>query len=241
VKNSSPALERNQNGGGRQTNCFDDPDDLSFARGGAQMSTVPPPLPTARRQCCNRFPAFVTGLVIGAVAVGIVATGFIRREQARTQAAIAEALATRGQVGHVFDNLIGDGLAPLAGASSSTPATGPKTSAEMVKALGDESVDDLRQGRLLAVYNLTTPDYKKRVKREEFDKMVNEVPNVRLIYSASQQRESKVRQSLEGKGYEYYCSSGGNFSGNVVVSFLFEPGDNGNWRIGKFEINYTNR
>ena len=205
------------------------------------MSIVPPPLPTARRQCGSRFPAFVVGLVIGAVTVSTFATKVIRREQARSQAAIAEALASPRQVGHVFENLVGDHLAPLVGTSSSTPVAGPKTGAEVVKALGDESVDDLRQGRLLAVYNLTTPDYKKRFKREEFDKMIREVPNVRFISATPHQRESKVRKSLEGKGYEYYCSSGGSFSGNVVVSFLFVPGDNGSWRIGQFEISYATR
>jgi hypothetical protein len=66
--------------------------------------------------------------------------------------------------------------------------------------------------------------------------------NLRYIFPHPTQRESKVRPAIEGKGYEYYCSSGGNsFSGNVVFSFVFEPGDNETWRIGQMEISYANR
>ena len=195
--------------------------------------SVPPPLPTARPCCGSRFPSFLAGLVVGAAAVGVAATGFIQRERARYM----EVEALR-QAGHAVQDFVGGALAPA------TPANVGvyKSDADKVKALGDETVDDLRQGRLLAVYKLTTADYKNRAKREEFDKLVEDAQHVGAILPVAAHRESKVRKAAEGDGYEYYCSSLGNgFVGNVVFSFVFEPGDNGAWRIGQFEVSYVNR
>jgi hypothetical protein len=182
------------------------------------------PVPPSARGCCGtRFPSFLAGLVVGAAAVGVAATVHIRHEQAR--------LLPAQEVQDFVGGLI----------ATSGPSPSP-SDADKVRKAGDDSVDDLRQGRLLAVYNLTTAEYRNRVKREEFDKMLAEVANLRLIFPSAQMRESKVRKAAEGDGYEYYCSSGGNgFNGNVVFSFVFEPGDNGVWRIGQLEVNYANK
>jgi hypothetical protein len=195
--------------------------------------SIPPPLRSARGCCGNRFPSFLAGLVVGAAAVGVAATIHIRHEQARLLE--PQAIRQSGQAVQDFVGGIGDLLA------SNSPSPSPSDTDKVRKA-GDDSVDDLRQGRLLAVYNLTTAEYRNRVKREDFDKMLAEVANLRLIFPSAQMRESKVRKAAEGNAYEYYCSSGGNgFNGNVVFSFVFEPGDNGVWRISQLEVNYANK
>lgn len=194
--------------------------------------SVPPPLPSARGCCGTRFPSFLAGLIVGAGAVGVAATIHIRHEQARLQE--LQAFRQSGQAVQDFVGGFGDLIA------TNGPSPSP-SDADKVKKAGDDSVDDLRQGRLLAVYNLTTPEYRNRVKREDFDKLIAEVQHVSGILPLAH-RESKVRKAAEGNGYEYYCSSGGNgFGGNVVFSFVFEPGDNGVWRISQLEVNYANK
>jgi hypothetical protein len=182
---------------------------------------------------------FLAGLVVGGGVVAAAGLTYVQRERAIAQKAIADA-ATIGQANRAVQDFV-SGTLSLAGGgpAGSAPAA---SDADKVKALGDESVEDLRQSRLLAVYKLTTADYKNRVKREEFDKMMAEVSNVRHIFPIAQQRESKVRKATDGDGFEYYCSSGGNgFTGNVVFAFVFVPGDNNTWRIGQLEVNYANR
>jgi hypothetical protein len=197
--------------------------------------SVPPPLPSEKQCCSSRFAGFLVGVVVGAVAVSAAATFYIQRERAKFN----ELLAFR-DAGHAVQDLAtGFGVNLPAGMKGNAK---PESDAERVKALGDETVEDLRQGRLTAVYKLTTADYQKRVKREDFDKLLADVTNLRQIYTVPVQRESKVRKAAEGEGYEYYCSSGGNqFSGNVVFSLVFEPGDNGAWRIGQFEVTFAGR
>ena len=103
-------------------------------------------------------------------------------------------------------------------------------------------MDDLRQGRLLAVYRLTTKEYQAGMKQEDFDKMIAGVQHLSSIYANPQQRESKVRKASDGDGYEYYCSSppAAN-AGNVVFSFIFVPGEHGAWRISDVQVTYVNR
>jgi hypothetical protein len=197
--------------------------------------SVPPPLPGEKQCCGSRFTGFLAGFVVGAVVVGAAATVYIQKERAK----VSDFLAVRDAGRAVQDLASGFGVNLPAGMKGNAK---PESDAERVKALGDETVEDLRQGRLTAVYKLTTADYQKRVKREDFDKLLAEVTNIRQIYTMPLQRESKVRKAAEGEGYEYYCSSGGNaFSGNVVFSLVFEPGDAGAWRISQFEVTFAGR
>ena len=61
--------------------------------------SVPPPLPMAKQSCCGRFPAFLTGLIVGAAVVGVAATVFIPAEHARAEMAMADAPAALLHVG----------------------------------------------------------------------------------------------------------------------------------------------
>jgi hypothetical protein len=210
------------------------------------MTDSPPPLPIAKQSCCGRFPAFLAGLLVGAAVVGVAATVFIKKERERGEAVLADARATLAQfgasvpqAGQIMNNLMG-GQLPV---SSRGGAQAALTDAGKIKALGDESVDDLRQGRLLAVYRLTTKEYQAGKKREDFEKMMADVKSLGFIYANPLQRESKVRKAADGDGYEYYCSSEvvGAAAGNVVFSFIFVPGDNNSWRISDVQVNHTTR
>jgi hypothetical protein len=108
--------------------------------------------------------------------------------------------------------------------------------AAQVKALGDATVDDLRQGRLLSAYRLTTKAYREKVPREKFEEMVRQRSSVHSVLTNPAQRETKVRRATEGVGYEYYCtSSRTNAAGLVNFAFTFVPADGG-WRIEELDI-----
>jgi len=215
-------------------------------------TSVPPPLPMARESCTSRFPVFVAGFILGAALVGAGATFLINKDLscavaagADAEAALARAATEIPNAGQLLNNLAGGQLPGLSGtATPPTVAPPAQTDAAKIKALGDEAVEDLRQGQVLAVYRLTTKEYQNGKKREDFEKSIVEVPNLSNIHGGAfaHLRESKVRKATEGDGYEYYCTaSGSNISGNVVFSFIFVPGDNNSWRISDVQVNYHSR
>jgi hypothetical protein len=206
---------------------------------------IPSVQPVEKSCCGSSMGPFLIGLVVGAGVVGAAATAFILKERTAHQRALAEtaqAQAALTQAGQLMQGAIGTafnvaGTPPVAVAA--TGATIPAV-AETIKKLGDESVDDLRQARTLAVYRHATKEYQKKVSREDFDKMMAEVQNLRYMHPDPRLRESKVTKAAEGEGYEYYCSSGGNsFNGIVNFAFTFVPAEGGGWLISDVQASFT--
>jgi len=108
----------------------------------------------------------------------------------------------------------------------------------ILKKLGDDCMEDLRQDRVTSVYRLTTKAYQQETTREQFEEMVHKVAKVRMVNSG--QPESKVRKAPDGKSYEYYCTSQtSNATGAVNLALIFVEAD-GDWRIGEFELKQDN-
>lgn len=201
--------------------------------------SVPPPLPG--RRCCGSggsMMSFIAGLIVGGAAVAAVGYERLERERAAAEEA-AVAAANFGQANRAVQGFLTDGLLPKATATIAADKP-TATDAERVKALGDATVEDLRQGRLLAVYRLTTDDFQGHTKWEDFETKTAAVPNLRSVSSNQADREAYVRKAIKGEGYEYYCTATGAFSGNVNFSFIFVPGDNGGWRLEDVQVSHAN-
>jgi hypothetical protein len=199
--------------------------------------SLPPPLPG--RRCCSSggsMTSFIAGLILGGAAVAAVGYVHVQRERARAEEAALAAANFQHASRTVQDFLAGGPT--QAGPAAEKPAA---TDADKVKALGDESVEDLRQGRLLAVYRLTTKEFQGGTKWEDFEKKVTEVSQLRFVSPNLTSREAKVRKAADGDGYEYYCSATGGFTGNVNVAIVFVPGDNGAWRIEDVRVGATSK
>jgi hypothetical protein len=181
------------------------------------------------------FP-FIAGLIVGGAAVAGVGFVHMQRDRARADEAAVANFEQANQT--VQDFLSAPLLSKATPTTVATPAAAA-TDADKVKALGDESVEDLRQGRLLAVYRLTTKEFQDRTKWEEFEKKFTAVSQLRLVSPNQASRESKIRKAADGDGYEYYCSATGGFNGNVNFAIVFVPGDNGNWRIEDVQVSST--
>lgn len=198
---------------------------------------LPPPLPG--RRCCSSggsTMSFVVGLILGGAGVAALGSVQIQRERARAEEA-AVAAANFEHANRTVQDFLGGGIAQAGPAAEKTAAT----DADKVKALGDESVEDLRQGRLLAVYRLTTKEFQGRIKWEDFEKKIAAVSQLSFVSPNQANREAKIRKAAEGDGYEYYCSATGGFSGNVNFAIVFVPGDNGGWRIEDVQVSATSR
>jgi hypothetical protein len=198
--------------------------------------SLPVPDRSAASCCGGSKPSFLAGLVIGAVLIGAVATVYRQREMQRMaemeRMAAGEVAAPGLDPAKAGLNLV-DGVL---GQTTRTKAS-PESEAEQVKALGDATVDDLRQDRLLSVYRLTTRAYRDKMPRDQFEEMVHKVTGLRQAAQAASQRETKVRKATEGPGYEYYCTAQkAPFAGVVNFAFTFVPGDNGDWRIDELEV-----
>ena len=192
------------------------------------------PVPPTAPRCGGTPSSFLTGLLVGAGLVAAAAFVFHEREQ-RQLALEAEHQAAEVAPAQAAVAFLENGLAQAAPAAGRTvPAKAGEV--EQVKALGDATVDDLRQGRLLSAYRLTTLEFRAKTTKEAFDEMVRKANNVRNIYPNVGSRDTKVRKATDGPGYEYYCtSSGPNFSGVVNFAFVFVPLD-GDWRIDQFHV-----
>jgi hypothetical protein len=206
--------------------------------------SIPTVQPTEKSCCGGATLPFVAGLILGAAAVAAAGFLFFQRQRVAHQrdlAEVAHAQAALAQAGQLMQGAIGTAFTaggntvPVAGSNAAFSAV-----SETIKKLGDESVDDLRQARYPAVYRHATKEYQKNVKREDFDKLLAEVQNLRYIQTEPRLRESKVVKAAEGDGYEYYCSSGGNsFNGIVNFAFTFVPAEGGGWLINDVQVSYT--
>jgi hypothetical protein len=212
--------------------------------------SIPPPLPD-RRCCGSSFLPFVAGVLVGGAAVAAAGYTYVRYERAavaRDRAAAQEAIfaaAHLDQAGTTVQGFLTDALADAVPAAvpvnPASGAAGASTEAA-IKKLGEDAVDDLRQGRTLAVYRHTTKEYQKKTTREDFDKMVAEVTNLRYIYTDARQRDARIMKAAEGDSYEYYCSTGGNsFNGIVNFAFTFVPAESGGWLISDVQVSYTSK
>src|SRR5207237_3112954 len=145
---------------------------------------------------------FMLGLVFGATAAGVGVYVWKERELQRRGAEMRDAL----QMANLQSPAPGPGRLVMSGNAASlefgntTPkglmATDSNPSPirieAILKKLGDDCMEDLRQDRVTSVYRLTTKAYQQKTTREQFEEMIHKVVKVRLINSG--QPESKVRK-----------------------------------------------
>jgi hypothetical protein len=182
---------------------------------------------SSSEECSSPMKLFLLGLVFGIAAGGIGVYVWQQRESQRRLDRLDSETAKALKGGQ-----------DLAGAllSASNPAASSANLDDRIRKLGDDCVEDLRVDRLLSVYRLTTKAYQQKVSREQFDELVHKTAKLRSITLVPAQRESKVRESADSKGYEYYCTANLiNYSGVVNVALTFVESD-GDWRIDEIEL-----